>query len=277
MNFSSNPSRHGYSRHTLKPINHDDVTIWIKNPPRQQSQVLPPIIFFPGLCEGFEANIDFLSRFKDQKIIYFYVLPNAKRNIVFNTFLDESDVISPGSTFHLVTHSQGIYCLLDYGIEISKIAERCESLVLMNPAGIIHPPGWDSFRRFILESTRYIGELLFTRKLKLLCPAFYESYRYVENSPSNAIGLIHSSFVSSVTTAIKTLKDDYDVPVGAVISTDDWIFDYQSLQKALIAIGIDKKFIIDIDTNHMPQVMYPKKTAALVTQLWASLTQGNTP
>ena len=199
-------------------------------------------------------------------------MPNARRSAALKAFLDESDFISPASTFHLITHSQGVYCLLDHGVELSNIAERCESLILMNPAGILNSYGLNSFRGFILECVREIGDLFFSLKGKVIYPAFYDAYRYVENNPFNALNLLYAPSVFSVTNAIKTLKEDYDLHVGAVISTDDWIFDYQSMLSALIAIGVDKDLIVEIDTNHIPQVMYPAKTAYLIQQMWARMT-----
>lgn len=271
MDFTASYVRNGYSRCNLAGINCDDVTLWVKSPSQPGLNLLHPVVFFPGFCEGFEANISFLSRFKHRKIVCFHVLPNIKRSVALKAFLDESNFISPTSTFHLVTHSQGIYCLLDHGISISSIAGRCESLTLMNPAGILNSYGLDPFRGFILECFREIGDLLFSLKGKVIYPAFYDAYKYVENNPFNALNLLYASSVSPVTDAVKTLKEDYSLPVGAVISTDDWIFPYENLLRALTAIGIDRQLIVDIDTNHIPQVMYPEKTAYLIEQLWRKM------
>ena len=105
----------------------------------------------------------------------------------------------------------------------------------------------------------------------MIYPAFYDAYRYVENNPFTALNLLYASSVSPVTNAIKTLREDYDLPVGAVISTDDWIFPYEKILRALLDIGIDNQFVVDIDTNHIPQVMYPEKTAYLIKQLWRKM------
>ena len=151
MDFSASYVKNGYSRHSLNGLNHEDVTLWVKDPAQPELNPFYPIIFFPGFCEGFEANIDFLSMFKHRKIVCFHVLPSTKRSVALKAFLSEPSFISPDSNFHLVTHSQGIYCLLDHGVEISNIAERCKSLILMNPAGILNSYGLDSFRGFFFR------------------------------------------------------------------------------------------------------------------------------